>query len=136
MTYKDTELLLRNLKETKKLIRLIKSIDYRALSIHSQLGRLNEIPAFSSLPNSSVENACLMIERIEEKLIKTSDMVRPYEEKLSNAINELPPKEKDIIMGYYLRDMTILQLAMDYNYCDRQIIRIKNKAIYNISRVI
>lgn len=135
MTFQETRNLLNDIKKAKQLcLRLRREID----EVRSDYGALtsslcqNEVRGHCSTPT-----ALRLIERLEAKqemFEKALTKMMSLEDRLSKEIFTLSPVEQDIIIGYYMHDRTNYQIAYEINYCEKQVIRIKNKAIAKIAR--
>lgn len=132
--------------ETKDMLDDIKFAKRRALNIRRDIRELElNIDALvlrpaagrervqSQTSDSTVERVVLRLERLRERFAEALDDIMDKEDRLFAAVEELNPVEKDIIIGYYLRDKTHDRLGKECSYSVRQTIRIKNNAIAKIS---
>jgi len=133
-------------QEAKELLEQIKSKRRLCIRIKDEINTLRESYDIikSPLSNltggthpcgiSSVERLVMRVEEKRERFERTLQETMDLEDKLSEIINTLTPTEQNIIIGYYMQDKTHYELANQCNYCDKQIWRIKNKAIEKIAR--
>lgn len=132
--------------ETKDMLDDIKFAKRRALNIRRDIREMElNIDALvlrpaaggervqSQTSDNTVERVVLRLERLRERFAEALDDIMDKEDRLFAAVEELNPVEKDIIIGYYLRDKTHDRLGKECSYSVRQTIRIKNNAIAKIS---
>lgn len=132
--------------ETKDMLNDIKNAKRRALNIRRDIKELEmNIDALVLRPSaggervqcqpaeSTVERVALRLERLRERFAKALDDIMDQEDRLFAAVEELNPVEKDIIIGYYLRDKTHDRLGKECGYTDRNIKYIKSRAIRKLS---
>jgi len=138
MTYEEARIILNNLKRKSREANYIKmelddiKSDYAALTLHSQLGNMQEI--HTNTVTSTVERAVMRIEEVRERYDTAKAKVYDIEDSFNKALKQLNPTEQMIIIGFYERGKKIFQIAQDVNYCDRTVLRIKKKAIKKIAR--
>lgn len=132
--------------ETKDMLDDIKFAKRRALNIRRDIRELElNIDALilrpaaggervqSQTSDSTIERVVLRLERLRERFAEALDDIMDKEDRLFAAVEELNPVEKDIIIGYYLRDKTHDRLGKECGYTDRNIKYIKQRAILKIS---
>ena len=140
MTFEKTKDLLEDLKSARlnaiKLKRRLDELkgDYEGLCLHSQLGNMQEIHTASN--ESIVVRVVIKIDDAINKWTKALEKVLDLEDSLNEAIQTLTPTEQDIIIGFYMEDKTHEQLSRECNYCEKQTRRIKNTAIFKLSKII
>ena len=135
--------------ETKDMLEDIKHAKRRALNIHRDIRELElNIDALVLRPSTgrervqchtsetTVERVVLRLERLRERFTKAIDEIMDREDRLFAAVEELNPVEKDIIIGFYLREKTHDKLGKECGYCERQVRYIKTAAIRKISQKI
>lgn len=135
--------------ETKDMLNDIKNAKRRALNIRRDIKELEmNIDALVLRPpaggervqcqpaESTVERVVFRLEKLRERFAKALDDIMDKEDKLFAAVEELNPVEKDIIIGYYLRDKTHDRLGKECGYCERQVRYIKSAAIHKLSEKI
>ena len=136
MTYREAKELLEQIRDKKRLcLRIKQEINTIRENYDILASPLGNLTACShSFSTSSVERLVMRVEEKREKFENVLAETMDLEDKLSETINTLAPTEQDIIIGYYMQDKTHYELANQCNYCDKQIWRIKNKAIEKIAR--
>lgn len=111
--------------------------------------RLNEIATDISLspmdrmPHSNtrmvsrkMENAIINLVMLEQELNKLIDKYVDYKQEVVKLLETLPEKEYGVLHRYYIRHMTLEQIAEDMGYCRQQIWRLKKKGLQNLENVI
>lgn len=89
----------------------------------------------SQTSDSTAERVVLRLERLRERFSEALDDIMDKEDRLFAAVEELNPVEKDIIIGYYLRDKTHDRLGRECSYSLRSINYIKCNAIKKLSKL-
>lgn len=144
MTYEEVKGLLEDVRNKKRLcLRLQKEIN-TLLGTFVALGR----PAgYTSAPQSirqpSNRHLIGSLERLDGRLegkrkqfeSSLTDMM-DTEDELTVAIGALSSVEQDVIIGYYLQDLTHYQLARECNYSERSTKYIKKQAITKLSKLL
>lgn len=135
MTFEETRELLKELREARRYAiqvqRDIQSIRENIDALQSPLGKDT---AGGGQAGSVVERIVVRLVAKQEDLARALENVMDTEDKLEAAIKTLTAREREIIVGYYMRDRTHYQLAREIGYTDRNIIYIKNKAIGKLSK--
>lgn len=134
--------------ETKDMLDDIKFAKRRALNIRRDIRELElNIDALvlrpaaggervqSQTSDSTAERVVLRLERLRERFSEALDDIMDKEDRLFAAVEELNPVEKDIIIGYYLRDKTHDRLGRECSYSLRSINYIKCNAIKKLSKL-
>lgn len=138
MTVGECKKLLEGMRSTKKRARQIRNEineierDIAALQLRSTLGKVEEIRA--SGVSRTVER---IVERLDQKrrdLEESYNELFAMEDKLAAAIQELPDDERDIIIDYYMRDRSIINIATNSFFCSRTVLRKKKSAIGKVAR--
>ena len=138
MTFEETKKLLREMRfskiRAKNLRRDLEEIqsDIAALTLQSSLGRSNV--GHSTDVHSSVESACLRLEKKRERLAKEIDKIFEMEDMICDAIQTLTAVEQEIIIGTYMRQKTSIQLSRELHYTEQYIRELKVKAERKISK--
>ena len=137
MTFEETRELLKDLREARRyaiqIQRDIRAIKENIDSLQSPLGKDT---AGGGQAGSVVERIVVRLVAKQEDLAKALENVMDTEDKLEAAIKTLTAREREIIIGYYMRDRTHYQLARECGYEERQIRRVKNQSIGKISKKI
>lgn len=137
MTFEETRELLKELREARRYAiqvqRDIQSIRENIDALQSPLGKDT---AGGGQAGSVVERIVVRLIAKQEDLARALEAVMDTEDKLEEAIKTLTAREREIIVGYYMRDRTHYQLARECGYEERQIRRVKNQAIGKISKKI
>ena len=135
MTFEETRELLKELREARRYAiqvqRDIQSIRENIDALQSPLGK---DPAGGGQAGSVVERIVVRLVAKQEDLARALESVMDTEDKLEAAIKTLTAREREIIVGYYMRDRTHYQLARECGYEERQVYRIKKQAIWKISK--
>lgn len=135
MTYEEVKEKLEDMRNSKRLcLRIQKEINlirdnYDALTC--PLG--SNSPGRAQLSKPTERLALRLIGKQDEFEAELERMM-DLEDELLSAINTLPAREKDIIMGYYMHDKTHDELARECSYSLRSINYIKKKATYKMTR--
>lgn len=137
MTFEETRELLKDLREARRYAiqvqRDIQSIRENIDALQSPLGKDT---AGGGQAGSVVERIVVRLVAKQEDLARALEAVMDTEDKLEEAIKTLTVREREIIVGYYMRDLTHYQLAREVGYEERQVRRVKNQAIGKISKKI
>ena len=135
MTFEETRELLKDLREARRyaiqIQRDIRAIKENIDSLQSPLGKET---AGGGQAGSVVERIVVRLVAKQEDLAKALENVMDTEDKLEAAIKTLTAREREIIVGYYMRDRTHYQLAREIGYTDRNVKYIKRQAIYKLSK--
>lgn len=135
MTFEETRELLKELREARRYAiqvqRDIQSIRENIDALQSPLGKDT---AGGGQAGSVVERIVVRLVAKQEDLARALEAVMDTEDKLEEAIKTLTAREREIIVGYYMRDRTHYQLARECGYEERQVYRIKKQAIWKISK--
>ena len=133
MTFTETKELLKDLKAARKyacrLKRDLKELESDYGALHASGER--EIAAVGVV-SSPVERIVVRIEKAREGFAKALERVFDLEDQIAEAMEGLTYEEKNILTDYYMRDRTHYQLAREYGYEERQVRRIKNRAIHRL----
>lgn len=132
MTFEETKSLLQDIKNAKQKVRRINREIEGYISIQSSLNFTEG--RSKGLVSSPVEKIFERIETERERLVTALEAMFALEDKLAEGMNELDPKEQDVIIGCYMRGRTHAKLARELGRSERQIIRLKNRAISKISK--
>lgn len=83
-----------------------------------------------------VENTVVSLIMLEAELNRIIDQYIACKQEVLTALEKLPEKEYGVLHRYYIRYMTLEQIADDMGYCRQQIWRLKKKALRNLESVI
>ncbi len=86
--------------------------------------------------SDKVGNCATKLVMISKKIDSLIDKYVDHKKEVIKVIEQLPDKEYGVLHRYYIRYMTLEQIAEDMGYCERQISRIKKKALKNLENVI
>ena len=127
----------------------VKKLDQLIDAKLAERDRLNELATdisakpFDGMPHSDtgvvsqkMQNAVINLIDLEHQLDKLIDQYVDYKQQVVKVLEGLPDKEYGVMHRYYIRYMTVEQIAEDMGYCVRQILRIKKKALKNLEDVI
>ena len=137
MTFYETKAKLKELKAIRRLTRVLQAeikeleSDYAQLTLHSALG-LTEPSSRSN--TSPVERALEKLEKQREKYADALERLYTIENEISDAMEKLTATEQEIIIKYYLQDKNHYRIAYECCYSEQHIRRLKNRAVYNLSK--
>lgn len=86
--------------------------------------------------SQKMQNAVIEIVMLSNELNKLIDQYVDQKEQIVKMLEELPDKEYGVLHRYYIRYMTIDEIADDMGYCSRQILRIKKNGLKNLEVVL
>lgn len=99
----------------------------RALRINT-VGSLDGAPRSSGITDK-IGTLTVKLITLEEELDALIDKYVGDKAAIVNEIEKLPEREYGVIHRYYIRRMTLEQVAEDIGYCTSQVWRIKEKAL-------
>lgn len=103
-----------------------------ALTLHSALSGALRVQGGES--DSVVERIVAKIEERQQKLEVLLERIFAEEDELNAALETLTETERDVIIGYYLRDKSHKRLAWEMSYSVRGIEDIKARALHKIAK--
>ena len=86
--------------------------------------------------SQKMQNAVINLVMLANEINKLIDQYVDYKEQVVKVLEKLPDKEYGVLHRYYIRYMTIEQIAEDMGYSVRQVLRIKKKSLKNLENVI
>ena len=86
--------------------------------------------------SQKMQNAVINLVMLASEINKLIDQYVDYKEQVVKTLEKLPDKEYGVLHRYYIRYMTIEQIAEDMGYSVRQVLRIKKKSLQNLEDVI
>ena len=132
MTFKDVEEVRIWLEEVKRLDTLIDA----KIAEREQLWTLatKTTTSISGMPHGSdvsdkVGNTVVKLQGIIENINSLIDKYIDHKQQVIEAIERLPTKEYAVLHRFYIRYMTINEIAYDLTYSASQVKRIKKKAL-------
>lgn len=99
----------------------------RALMVNT-VGSLDGMPHAPGITDK-VGNLTVKLITLEEELNALIDKYVDDKKEIVKAIERLPDREYGVIHRYYIRRMTLEQVAEDMGYCTMQIWRIKENGL-------
>lgn len=125
------------LESIKKLDELIDSKLAERDRIHAL--RINTVGGLDGVPGSSgvtdkVGTLTVKLITLEEELDSLVDRYVNEKADIAKEIEGLPVREYGVVHRYYIRRMTLEQIAEDIGYCTSQVWRIKEKALEILDR--
>lgn len=127
----------------------VKKMDQLINAKLAERDRLNELATdisakpFDGMPHSNtgmvsqkMQNAVINLVMLAQEVDKLIDQYIDYKQQVVSILEQLPTKEYGVLHRYYIRYMTIEQIAEDMGYCVRQVLRIKKKSLKNLEKVI
>jgi DNA-directed RNA polymerase specialized sigma subunit len=73
---------------------------------------------------------------LAEEINRIIDTYIDQKKQITDALEKLPPNEFGVLHRYYIKYMTLEQIAEDMGYCRQQIWRFKKKGLNNLKDVI
>ena len=134
MTIQECKHLLSSMRTAKNRARAIRreieeiEKDIAALSLKSSLGNVQE--THGSGISKPVER---IVERLDIQHTQLEDAyneVFAIEDKLAAAIQELPEDEKEVIIDFYMRDRSLVNISIN-SYMSRRSVCYKKKSAIN-----
>lgn len=138
MTIDECKHLLSSMRTAKNRARAIRreieeiEKDIAALSLRSALGNVQETHGTGI--SKPVER---IVERLYEQHTQLEDAyneVFAIEDKLAAAIQELPEDEKEVIVDYYMRDRSLINISVNSYMSRRSVCYKKKSAIGKIAK--
>lgn len=83
-----------------------------------------------------VGNGVVKLQILAEKIDSLIDQYVDLKETIVSTLKKLEPREYAVLHRYYIRYMTIEDIAEDMGYCERQVSRIKKNALKNLEDVL
>ena len=127
----------------------VKKMDQLINAKLAERDRLNELATdisakpFDGMPHSNtgmvsqkMQNAVINLVMLAQEVDELIDQYIDYKQQVVSILEQLPTKEYGVLHRYYIRYMTIEQIAEDMGYCVRQVLRIKKKSLKNLEKVI
>lgn len=93
-------------------------------------------PSNTGTVSQKMQNAVDSLVDLEVEINKLIDQYVDYKHGVIKVLEKLPHNEYGVLHRYYIRGMTLEQVAEDMGYCTRQVMRIKKKALKNLEDVI
>ena len=90
----------------------------------------------TGMVSKTMENAIINLVMLEQEIDKLIDKYVNYKQEVINNLEKLSPIEYGVLHRYYIRYMTLEQIAEDMGYCRQQIWRLKKKGLENLEDVI
>lgn len=90
----------------------------------------------TGMVSRKLENAVINLVMLGDEIDKLIDKYVDYKQEVVKALEKLSANEYGVLHRYYVRYMTLEQIAEDMGYCERQISRIKKKALKNLEDVL
>lgn len=84
----------------------------------------------------TMENAIVNLIELENKLNELIDKYVNCKRQILSVLETLPEKEYGVLHRYYIRYMTLEQIAEDMGYCRQQIWRLKKKGLQILEDVL
>jgi DNA-directed RNA polymerase specialized sigma subunit len=90
----------------------------------------------TGMVSKTMENAIINLVMLEQEIDKLIDKYVDYKQEVVSNLEKLSAIEYGILHRYYIRYMTLEQIAEDMGYCRQQIWRLKKKGLQNLEDVI
>ena len=86
--------------------------------------------------SQKMQNAVLDLVVLADEINKLIDKYVDYKQTVVKTLEQLSPYEYAVLHKYYIEYMTWEQVAEDMGYSIRQIMRIKNKGLKNLEKLL
>lgn len=86
--------------------------------------------------SQKMQDAVVNLIMVEQELTKLIDQYVEYKKQVVSTLEKLPANEYGVLHRFYIRYMTLEQIAEEMGYCKQQIWRIKKKGLNNLENVI
>lgn len=86
--------------------------------------------------SQTMQNAVINLVMLSQEIDRLIDQYVDKKQEVLKVLEQLPETDYAVLHRYYIRGMTIEKIAEDMDYCERQILRIKKKALQNLEVVI
>ena len=83
-----------------------------------------------------MQNAVIKLIMLEKELNELIKQYLDHKQQVVDALERLPAKEYGVLHRYYIRYMTLEQIAEDMGYCRQQIWRIKKEGLKILENVL
>lgn len=135
----DAERFLNQVKKLDQLIDAKLAEQYRLREIATNISA--KMPDGMPYTNTgtvsrTMENAVISLIMLEQEINKLIDKYVDCKQEVVNLLEKLPANEYGVLHRYYIRYMTLEQIAEDMGYCRQQICRLKKKGLQNLENVI
>ena len=127
-------------------VRMLDELINAKLAEREQLNDLaTDISAkpISGMPHSNtgivpqtMQNAVIKIVMLSDEIDKLVDKYVDLKRKVNDVLEQLPANEYGVLHRYYIRYMTLEEIAEDMGYSVRQVCRIKKKSLKKLENVI
>ena len=122
------ELINAKLAERQRLIEIATDISPREIDgmPHSNTGSVSQ----------KMQNAVINLVMLANEINRLVDQYVDHKQEVVKSLEELSAVQYGVLHRYYIRYMTLEQIAEDMGYSVRQIMRIKKKSLQNLEDVI
>ena len=122
------ELINAKLAERQRLIEIATDISPREIDgmPHSNTGSVSQ----------KMQNAVINLVMLANEINRLVDRYVDHKQEVVKSLEELSAVQYGVLHRYYIRYMTLEQIAEDMGYSVRQIMRIKKKSLQNLEDVI
>ena len=90
----------------------------------------------TGMVSKKLENAVVSLIELEGHINKLIDKYVACKQEITAVLVQLPATQYGVLHRYYIRGMTIREIAEDMSYCERHIVRIKDKALKDLEAVL
>lgn len=94
------------------------------------------MPHAKGTVSDPVGNGAVKLLVLAEETNKLIDTYIDRKKQITNALEKLPPNEYGVLHRYYIKYMSLEQIADDMGYCRQQIWRFKKKGLKNLEDVL
>ena len=94
------------------------------------------MPHAKGTVSDPVGNGAVKLLMLAEEINRIIDTYIDQKKQITDALEKLPPNEFGVLHRYYIKYMTLEQIAEDMGYCRQQIWRFKKKGLKNLENVL
>lgn len=94
------------------------------------------MPHAKGTVSDPVGNGAVKLQMLAEEINRMIDTYIDRKKQITDALEKLPPNEYGVLHRYYIKYMTLEQIADDMGYCRQQIWRFKKKGLKKLEDVI
>lgn len=123
---------LNDIKKLDTLIEAKKAERHTLLALATDISpsALDGMPhGFTGKTEQKMQNAVCALVDLEKETEKLISQYAQTQKEITGILEKLPSREYGVLHRYYIRGMTLDEIADDMGYCSRQIQRIKRKGL-------
>lgn len=93
------------------------------------------MPHAKGTVSDPVGNGAVKLQMLAEEINRMIDTYIDRKKQITDALEKLPPNEYGVLHRYYIKYMTLEQIADDMGYCRQQIWRFKKKGLLDLTGI-